>query len=165
MGVFVVDTNFFIQAHRAYYPIDVFPGYWQKIKQLAAQEKIISIDKVGDEIFRGADPLAEWCAENLTSAFFKETTSVLNSYQLIVQWAANANQYTPSAISTFLNANEADAWLVAFANSDPANRSLVTYEKSEPLIKRSIKIPEACNQFGVQYLTPVEMLRQLGERI
>jgi hypothetical protein len=46
MSVFVVDTNFFIQAHRVSYPMDVAPGFWDKIIKLSEDEKILSIDKV-----------------------------------------------------------------------------------------------------------------------
>lgn len=49
---YVVDTNFFIQAHRTAYPLDVFPGFWKKIRDLANARKIISIDKVKKEILR-----------------------------------------------------------------------------------------------------------------
>ena len=46
MSVYVVDSNFFIQAHRAHYPLDVAVSFWAKVKQLAYEGKIISIDNV-----------------------------------------------------------------------------------------------------------------------
>lgn len=46
MSVFVVDSNFFIQAHRHTYPLDVVRSYWDKVKDLAQDGTIISIDKV-----------------------------------------------------------------------------------------------------------------------
>jgi hypothetical protein len=57
MGVYIVDSNFFIQAHRDTYPLDVAYSFWDKVKQLAATGKIISIDKVKDEIFDKNDAL------------------------------------------------------------------------------------------------------------
>ncbi len=65
MAVYVVDTNFFIQAHRANYPLDIVQSYWKAIQQLAIAGKIISIDKVRDEIYRNEDVLKRWCRENL----------------------------------------------------------------------------------------------------
>ena len=44
MSLYIVDSNFFIQAHRAYYPIDVIQSFWTKVKQLADEGKIKSID-------------------------------------------------------------------------------------------------------------------------
>lgn len=71
MPLYVVDTNFFIQAHRSTYPMDVVQSFWKKIKELADQEKFISIDKVRDEIFRNDDELTVWVKQNLDDSFFK----------------------------------------------------------------------------------------------
>jgi hypothetical protein len=42
MGIYVVDSNFFIQAHRVSYPLDVAFSFWNKVKQLAEEGKIIT---------------------------------------------------------------------------------------------------------------------------
>ena len=52
MAIFVVDSNFFIQAHRATYPIDIAIGFWNKVKQLALDGVIISIDKVKNALHK-----------------------------------------------------------------------------------------------------------------
>ncbi|MBU0765890.1 MAG: DUF4411 family protein [Bacteroidetes bacterium] len=52
MPVYVLDSNFFIQAHRFHYPIDVAAGFWNKVRQLAVEGRVISIDKVKIEMFR-----------------------------------------------------------------------------------------------------------------
>jgi hypothetical protein len=44
MAIFVVDSNFFIQAHRFTYPLDVAMGFWDKIKKMANAGTLISID-------------------------------------------------------------------------------------------------------------------------
>ena len=46
MDVYVVDSNFFIEAHRANYPLDIAFSFWNKVKDLANSKIIISIDKV-----------------------------------------------------------------------------------------------------------------------
>ena len=51
MPVYVLDSNFFIQAHRFHYPIDVAAGFWNKVRQLAEAGRIISIDKVQKELY------------------------------------------------------------------------------------------------------------------
>ena len=43
---YLLDSNFFIEAFRTSYPFDVVPSFWVKVKELAAEGKIISIDKV-----------------------------------------------------------------------------------------------------------------------
>jgi hypothetical protein len=69
----------------------------------------------------------------------------------------------PSAISEFLDAEEADAFIVAYALSDRQNRIIVTQEVSQPERKNKIKIPEPCNAFGISYINTIEMFRKLGE--
>jgi len=165
MSVYVVDSNFFIQAHRATYPLDVATGFWSKVKELADAGKIISIDKVKKEIYDHQDDLKDWCEDNLPDGFFMDTGTVVSSYTQVVGWANSMrSHYTANALSEFLDADEADAWLVAFALADPANRILVTHEKSQPDTKRKIKIPEACTPFSIQFVDTIEMLRGLGER-
>jgi hypothetical protein len=88
MSVYVVDSNFFIQAHRASYPLDVATSFWTKLIQLADEGKMISIDKVKHEIFKNEDDLKQWCEINLTDNFFKDTTTVISSYAQVAAWAA-----------------------------------------------------------------------------
>ena len=57
MGVYVVDSNFFIQTHRESYPLDIAFSFWKKVKQLADKGRIISIDKVKNEIYDKNDAL------------------------------------------------------------------------------------------------------------
>lgn len=165
MSVYVVDSNFFIQAHRASYPLDVATSFWNKVIQLAEDRKIISIDKVKSEIFRNEDELKQWCEINLPDDFFKNTSVVISQYAQVVTWAeSRRNHYLPNALAEFLDADEADAWLVAHALANPAETSLVTYELSQPDRKNKIKIPDACIANGVRYCNTIEMFRQLGER-
>jgi len=63
MGPLIVDSNFFIQAHRDTYPLDVATSFWQKIGQLAADRRIMSIDKVKAELARNKDALTDWCCK------------------------------------------------------------------------------------------------------
>jgi hypothetical protein len=79
MPVYVLDSNFFIQAHRFHYPIDVATGFWSKIRQLAKQGRIISIDKVKKELYHKNDALEDWCKKNLPVDFFEDTSFVLSS--------------------------------------------------------------------------------------
>lgn len=72
-----------------------------------------------------------------------------------------SHHYKPTALAEFLDTAEADAWLVAFSLNK--NIPIITYEKSEPNSKKKIKIPDVCIQFGVSYLSTIDMFRQLGQ--
>lgn len=165
MSVYVVDSNFFIQAHRASYPLDVATSFWNKVIELAEDGKIISIDKVKNEIFKNEDELKQWCAINLPDSFFKDSSTIITQYSQVATWATSeSSRYLPNALAEFLNADEADAWLVAYALADPTEIIIVTHEVSQPNRRNKVKIPDACIANGVQYCNTIEMLRHLGEK-
>lgn len=164
MSVYVVDTNFFIQAHRAHYPLDVVSSFWNKVKELAENESIISIDKVKHEIYRNNDALKQWCEENLPDDFFKDTSNITAAYSQVVSWAtARSNHFLPNALNEFLDSEEADAFIVAYVLSENHDRVVVTQEISEPRSKKKVKIPDVCNGLNVNYVNVMTMFRELGE--
>jgi hypothetical protein len=164
MSPFILDSNFFIQAHRSNYPFDVVPSFWIKIQQLANQNLIVSIDKVRDEIFRNDDELTDWCQRCLPTEFFKDSSVAINEYSTLASWAnSRSDHFQQRAIEEFLDTDAADAWIIAYAMNQ--NIPLLTHEKSEPERKSRIKIPDVCLVYGVNYFTTVEMLRNLGETI
>jgi Domain of unknown function (DUF4411) len=164
MGIYVLDSNFFIQAHRVSYPLDVAFSFWNKVKQLAGEGKIISIDKVKAELYDKNDALEEWCIANLPVDFFKDSSQIMTAYGQVSAWAySRSGHYLPNAMNEFLDADEADAFLVAYSLTDSANRILVTQEVSEPARQNKIKIPEACIALNVNYINTINMFRQLGE--
>lgn len=166
MPIFVVDSNFFINAHRDTYPLDVAPSFWRKVKELASDGRIISIDKVREEIFGyNEDELKIWCEENLDDGFFIDSSDVLSTtYPTVIQWAtARTPRYLQRALDEFLAADEADAFLIAHALSDPSGLIITTLEVSAPLGINRVKIPDVCNGLGVSSCNTVSMFRQLGE--
>ncbi len=164
MGIYVVDSNFFIQAHRVSYPLDVAFSFWNKVKQLAEEGKIISIDKVKNEIYDKNDALEEWCKANLPEDFFKESSEVMAAYGQVSAWAISRSSHCmPNALNEFLDADEADAFIVAYALADPNNRIVVTQKISQPNRKNKIKIPEACIALNVQFVNTMDMFRRLEE--
>lgn len=164
MQIYLVDSNFFIQAHRFTYPLDIATGFWNKVKMLADSEIIFSIDKVRNEIYDKNDELENWCKANLPESFFKDSSQKMQEYSRITTWAfSKANHYLPNALSEFLKADEADAFIVAYALSDKDNYTIVTQEISQPNRKNRIKIPEPCNEFGVKFLNTIGLFRKLGE--
>lgn len=161
---YLVDSNFFIQAHRESYPFDVAISFWSKINILASNGNIFSIDKVKSEIYDKNDALEFWCQSNLPNDFFKDSSHTIDSYREITSWAMRQNhQFKLSAINEFLDADEADAFILAYALSEKDDVVIVTHERSQPEIKKKIKIPEVANYFGLKYLNTVEMFRELNE--
>lgn len=131
---------------------------------MAEQGKIISIDKVKNELYDKNEAIEKWCRVNLPEDFFRSTSHIMDKYSIVTSWAiSKSNHYLQNALNEFLSADVADAYLIAFALEDVENRIIVTYETSQPAIKNKIKIPEACHALNVRYLNTIKMLRKMGE--
>ena len=164
MAIYVVDSNFFIEAHRNTYPLDIAIGFWNKVRQLAVADIIVSIDKVKKELYDKNDDLETWCRANLPEDFFKSSAEVMPEYSRATAWAVSMSRhYLQNALNEFLDADEADAFLIAYIPANTAQRILVTQEVSTPQKKNKIKIPDCCDALGVRYTNTIEMFRQSGE--
>jgi hypothetical protein len=156
---FVLDANAFIQAHRRFYPFDICPGYWQAVKWHHKYSGVCSIDRVREELERGEDKLFAWVKGNLSKTFFASTADleIVSWYRKLAEWIAAEPQFLARAEEEFASA--ADGWLVAFAKA--RGGIVVTLEQFDPLIKKSVPIPNLCEAFDVEYVTLFEMLRRL----
>ena len=87
----------------------------------------------------------------------------MTEYSIVSEWAVSkSTHYLSNAIAEFLAAEEADAFLIAYALADNDHRIIVTQEISEPNRRSKVKIPEPCDDLGVNYLNTIDMFRQLG---
>ncbi|GIV56945.1 MAG: twitching motility protein PilT [Candidatus Kapaibacterium sp.] len=161
---YVLDTSVFIQAFRSYYHFDIAPGFWQALAKHAGAGTLLSIDRVKKEIENGKDELAKW-TENHFHGSFENTADnqVLADYQRVIQWVMGQGQYTPAAKAEFADADNADAWIVAYALARGC--VVVTQEVAAPQAKRIIKIPDVCRAFSVPCIDTFEMMRKLGIKL
>ena len=86
---------------------------------------------------------------------------ILVRYKETQNWANNNTIFKPVARQTY--ADVADAYLVATAAAK--NMVLVTFEKSNPLCKNRVLIPDACQAIGVRCCDLNVALRELGVKI
>lgn len=147
---YLLDANVFVTLKNEM-PIDIFPSLWLQLETFAAKGKIYSCSKVREEIFCGNDDLKEWCHTKLPSSFFlHEDCEIMRHYAHTIAWATSNPVFTEVARREY--ASVADAYLVATAAAK--SYTLVTYEKSNPLCKRRVLIPDACIAAGVTYWMP-----------
>jgi hypothetical protein len=79
MTKYIIDSSCFIEASRVHNPLDVALSFWNKIKILADQGRIFSIDKVKDELMQGKDGLSNWVTTSIPSSFFLDPRRELMS--------------------------------------------------------------------------------------
>ncbi|MCX7835424.1 MAG: DUF4411 family protein [bacterium] len=160
--VFVLDSNVFIQPARTFYAFDIVPTFWEKLKELAAQNKIVSIDKVFTELQKGNDELKVWSEKEFKQYFLPTTSeSVQTEFKELMRLVQNHSSYTDVAKRTF--ANDADGWLIAFAKAKQYD--VVTNEGTAGSNTTKIKIPNLCKEFNVQCHNLFEMLRMLKVKL
>ena len=59
---YLLDANVFIQAKNLHYGFDFCPAFWDWLVTRNAAGRVLSIEKVGDELAAVADELSDWAA-------------------------------------------------------------------------------------------------------
>ena len=123
--------------------------------------RIISVDRVHDELARGKDELKVWASQQFENAFAKtDGPVVVTSYRDLITWVQSQPQFTTAAKAEF--ATGADGWLVAYAKAN--SFTVATEEQPAPEAKRKVPIPNLCKAFNVPCCGTFAMLRVLGVR-
>jgi len=159
---YILDSNVLIEAHRRYYSFDIAPAFWDFLINSAKTNKILSIDRVYDEITNGNDELAEWTNAHFSFAF-KHTnndSNVLFKYGELMKWANEQTQFNQAAKDEFARVGNADPWVIAFALA--TNSIVVTHEVLNKSIKNKIPIPNVCDAFNIKYIDTFTLLRELN---
>ena len=81
-----------------------------------------------------------------------------DDYSRLMTWANGNAVFTVAAKQEF--ATVADAYLVATAAA--RGMKVVSFETSDPLCKKRVKIPDACMAVGVEYCSLNDLLHELG---
>ena len=158
---YIFDTNIFIRSKNEM-PMDIWPTFWAKFKEMVNSGQIFTSVMVKDEIDKGKDELTEWVKNNAPKSFFLSLDAdVMSHYTATQNWARSNPLYNQQALNTF--ANVADAYLVATAAAK--QMTLVTYEASSPFSKKRVMIPDVCNALGVRYCDLNTVLKEMGIKI
>ncbi|MEA2019966.1 MAG: DUF4411 family protein [Campylobacterota bacterium] len=160
MNLYLLDSNIFIEAKNRYYGMDFCPAFWDFLDAQIIKTNIVSIKDVYTELTKGTDDLGQWIKERKDSGFFLpvEDEETQMEFMKIVQYVSD--HYSQEEANRFLNV--ADPWLIAKAKV--LNATLITQEVLAPSNTRKVKIPNICQQFGVNFATPFNMLRNLDAK-
>ena len=157
--LFVPDANVFIAAHRSYYALNLCPGFWDCLIYHFNAGRILSIDRVRDELVGFGDALSDWVKDAPPGLFVPTLGEpVTDSYREVMRWVYANQQFTIQAKNEF--SRGADGWLVAYARSH--NVMLVTLETYHADARRRVPLPNVCEQFDVPRMNTFEMLSGLG---
>lgn len=153
---YVVDTNFFIMYHRDLLPPDLYPPFWDRLKDLGIQGKWLLLECVKEELLRGNDFLVDWIKDPMLPSVPIHDDLTIQSYRKILQRLRDEQYYEEPIIANY--ADCADSWLVAFAHAHDA--VIVTREIPNLKKKARVKIPDIAKVHGVKTMTVNEYMRQ-----
>lgn len=163
--MYVLDTSIFITAANGCFSFDFGEKFWSFLLKNAQDGILCSIDKVLAEIEQGEDYLKDWVTENLRGYFYPTNDDeILKHFAEISGYVSSlSSHYKQEAIDDFLQEDNADPWVIAFAKAK--RLTVVTQEKPNPNSKRKVKIPDVCKRFNIRCIDMITMLKELKFKI
>ncbi len=156
ISTYCLDSNVLIQAWQKYYSPKYCPTYWEVLNELGSEDKIFIPSMVYDEIVRTDDDLSDWLKTSKIKV--KPITSDVTQI-LTTIYAANSNH--KHLVDNKKGRSLADPWVIAHAIKESA--IVVTKEeKVTALNSKKIKIPNVCDNMGVDWITDYKMVEHLG---
>lgn len=154
----VLDANVFMASHNGPYAPNLCPGFWDCLSYYCRTGQVASIDRVRREI-TGPPELVQWVGQAPDGLFaVSAEPAVVAVFGKMMNWVQQNPQFFDAAKAEF--AEVADGWLAAYARV--RNAVVVTNEVFEPEIKKRVKLPNVCRQFGVRYQDTYAMLSDLN---
>lgn len=156
---YLVDASAFVTAHRGPYAVELCPGFWKSVGHHIESGEIRSIDLVREELLAGdpKDWLLRW-AESAPEDMWLQTDDKITRecFIEITSRLRKCGDYSHTSIQRFLK-KETDAKLVAYAKAH--GFVVVSMEVGK---KGKVKIPDLCEDHGIEHIDTYEMLRRLA---
>lgn len=151
-AICVVDTDEWINLDKRY-PRDIFSGLWHKIEDLISSGRILSRDKVRDEIEQGHDGLVEWI--RMHPQAFRNTNSIIVQVQKIIA-------EHPEIVDDDASHDTADPYIIALAIShrhDMAGTPIIVTGENP---RRPNRIPHVARDNGIPTCKLLGMIQREG---
>lgn len=154
--VYCLDANVFIQPWQTYYSPKFCLDYWTLLNELGFRKKIFIPEVVYEEITRTEDDLAKWI-KNSNIPIRKIDTAVTQCLKDIYE----ANPLHKFLVDNTKQRSLADPWVIAHAINEKA--CVVTKEEKITAINtKKIKIPNVCDNMGVNWINDFQMINELN---
>jgi predicted nucleic acid-binding protein len=156
---YLLDADVFIRAKNDHYGFDICPGFWDWLIREAGARNVLSIEEIQLQLLAGTDELASWVKDDGRELFVPLGSDLAPVFAQISAWVVNRG-FRRHAIDSFFD--DPDYYLIAHALA--GNHTVVTHERSEPVRRGQVKIPDVCAGLGVDCIDPFGMLRTAGAR-
>jgi len=91
MTAYLLDANVFIQAKNLHYGFEFCPAFWDWLVAQNQTGKVVSIEKVADELDAGKDELAAWAKDRNDAFLLKPDNAVVSVLGTVSDWASGMN--------------------------------------------------------------------------
>ena len=144
---YCLDTSAWLDGWKRNYPIETFPTVWDRVDDLIRAGRLFWAEEVDLEILD--QDLKGWLAPHASAVI--ETALIWHSAQ-IIQQGFNSDLHEKGIFG-------ADSFVIAAAQF----RSLLVVTGEKRSTGRP-KIPDVCDQMGIQHMSFLRMLQQEGWR-
>ena len=154
--LFLLDANALINAHNGWFALNRVPEFWLWVLHHAQAGSVKMPMETYGEVEAGNDDLAAWMkvAEHKKVLRLTEEADLEKVQQVLAKYGHDLTEDELIAIGQ-------DPFLVAAALGYP-DRVVVTGEVSAPgKIRAKRRVPDICNDLGVSWRSPVELIREL----
>ena len=150
-SVYCVDTSAIIDAGERYYPIDIFPAFWDKLDGLIEAGRLKAPQTLIEELESKDDAWRAWVYERRDAMIWPIDEAIQDALARVM----------PVYASAVLNLDsiKGDPFFVAAAMAN--NATLITSEKPK---KGNVKIPRICDALGVKWSPMLDVVRAEGWR-
>ncbi len=154
--IYCLDANAFIQPWRTYYQPKFCSDYWTLLDKLGSKKRIFISEIVYEEIIKTDDDLAAWLKDS-NIPIHKIDGNVSQRLKDIYE----ANPRHKFLVDNTKQRSLADPWVIAHAINEKA--CVVTKEeKVRAINSQRIKIPNVCDNMGVQCINDFQMIDELN---
>lgn len=149
--LYCLDTSAFIESWWRLYRPTSFPTFWRRMEEAIANSQIIAPMFVLDELKRKeGDQLYVW-AESQVTMFYPLEAELQLAQKTIV------NRF-PRLISEAKNRSLCDPWVIALGQIKQC--TVVSEENRSG--NRTPKIPDVCDELGIQSIKVADLIEGLG---
>ena len=155
MQKYSIDTSAILDAWVRYYPYDTFPSFWNRFKTLAESREVIATELIEHELSKKDDGCHKWFKQNGLNDFFIELTDSIQNAVTDILKNPNYQRLVEDRKGTY----SADPFVIALAKVE--DLIVVTGEKETNNLAKP-KIPDVCNDMGIEYINILDLMRREG---
>lgn len=149
---YAVDTSALIDGLERYYPVEAFPGLWQKVDDLIAEGRFFMSDEVWEEATAKDAAVKAWCDGRRDAVVIPTDAAVATEVQRVL---TNHERL----VMNLKNRNRADPFVIAVASLQGG--VVVTGEGADGTENRP-KIPYVCQKLGIECIRFLELIKLEG---